>query len=69
MIKKITATQSGLLIKYGSAGRDLIIPAGHHYWEIDYGSWKDCYLTRREARQALAKYKGQGELCAAYLKH
>jgi len=44
------------LVKYGSRGRDIVIPSGCAPWIVDYGSWSDVYLTRKEARASRQRY-------------
>lgn len=68
-IRKVEASelgndQSALILKYGSAGRDLTIPQGSHAWIVSYrgginGAWNDAYLTRKEARESVRRYKIQ----------
>lgn len=47
---------SAVLIKYGSNGYDLTVPAGRHAWLVDHGTWHDYYLLRREAREARKRF-------------
>lgn len=64
-IVKVPASPIGVCVKYAACGRDLIIPAGKHAWRIEYPAsvdpiatgWHDYHMTRREAREALRKWK------------